>query len=88
MCTETSCAGHHMIIVLINLVYAVLATCFWLEPPSNSSGMVKVLTGLSLDDSIEKIEGVMFSGILWDTASFSIMMKEEKWICLSSQSLR
>lgn len=47
MSTETSCTGHQMISVLINLAYAVLATCFWHEPPSNSSGMVKILTGLS-----------------------------------------
>lgn len=56
MCTEASCTGHQMINVLINLAYAVPATCFWHEPPSsNSSGMVKILTGLSLDSSIERM---------------------------------
>lgn len=56
MCTETSCTGHQMIIVLINLVYAVLAACFWHKlSSSNSSGMVKILTGLSLDSSIERM---------------------------------
>lgn len=56
MCTETSCTGHQMIIVLINLAYAMLATYFWHKPPSSTSnGMVKILTGLSLDGSIERM---------------------------------
>lgn len=56
VCTGTSCTGHQMITVLIDLAYAMLASYFWHKPPSsNSSGMVKILTGLSLDGSIEKM---------------------------------
>lgn len=91
MCTEISCTGHQMVILLINLAYAVPAPCFWHEPPSsNSSGMVKILTGLSLDSSIERMRELPAQEdyVIADTRSFIIIMKDEKWICLSSQCLR